>query len=140
MIILRNQLEIRFLVIVKGLLRFIMPVFFIITSFVIFSSCSSKERVPEGVLTKDQMVNVLIELHIAEEKVNQLKLPIDSSKTLAAVMKDKVLEKTNVEDTVFEDSFNYYLDRPKEMEQIYTAIVDSLQLREQRAPQDKNSP
>ena len=35
-------------------------------------------------------------------------------------------------DSVFKKSFDYYMDRPKEMELIYTALVDSLSLMEQR--------
>lgn len=76
----------------------------------------------------------MIDIYIAEEKVGKLKLTADSSAALFEIFKGKVLDKAALEDSVFEESFYYYLDRPKEMEQIYSAIVDSLQLKEQRAP------
>jgi len=35
---------------------------------------------------------------------------------------------------VFRKSMDYYMDHPMEMELIYTSLVDSLNLREQRVP------
>ena len=80
------------------------------------------------------MVQVMEELYIAEEKVNYLALSRDSAKRIAEAMGAKVFERAAVDDSVFKKSFDYYMERPKEMELIYTALVDTLQLREQRAP------
>ena len=74
------------------------------------------------------------ELYIAEEKVNHLALSRDSAKQVAEIMDYKVFENAAVTDTVFQKSLDYYMERPKELELIYTALVDTLQLREQRAP------
>ena len=49
-------------------------------------------------------------------------------------MLPKVFAESGVTDSVFKKSFDYYMERPAEMEQIYTALVDTLQLKEQRAP------
>lgn len=74
------------------------------------------------------------ELYIAEEKVNHLGLSRDSAKMVAEVMDIKVFDRAGANDSIFRKSFDYYMERPKEMELIYTALVDTLQLREQRAP------
>jgi len=95
-------------------------------------SCSEKK--PEDVLTKPQMVKVMGELYVAEEKINQLGLTRDSAKIVFEALKQKVFENTSASDSVFKKSLDYYMERPKEMELIYTALVDSLQLREQREP------
>lgn len=95
---------------------------------------SCGEKMPEGILSKQQMVEVMEEIYIAEEKVNHLALPRDSAKVVATAMTAKVFEKAAVQDSVFRRSFDYYMERPREMELIYTALVDTLQLREQRAP------
>ena len=105
----------------------------VILTLTTFFSCNKNENVPDGVLTRDQMAHLMIDFYVAEEKVSGLNLPADSSKVLFSILQQKVLEKSAVEDSVFMQSFHYYMDRPKEMEQIYTAIVDSLQLMEQRA-------
>jgi hypothetical protein len=95
-------------------------------------SCDSKK--PEGILSRDEMVQVMEELYIAEEKVNQLGLSRDSARQVFEFMDQKVFENAAIEDSIFAKSFDYYMEHPTEMELIYTALVDTLQLREQRAP------
>lgn len=89
---------------------------------------------PRAVLPKDKMVALLQEFYIAEEKVNRLLLPRDSAEKVFQLMEGKVFEKTGVPDSIFRMSLDYYMDHPEELEIIYTAVVDSLQLREQRTP------
>lgn len=99
----------------------------------ILISCKSRET-PEGILTRPEMVRVLIHVYTDEEKVNRLGLSRDSSIGLFDSLKIRTFRKLNVDDSLFRKSLDYYTDRPREMEMIYTALVDSLQLREQRAP------
>lgn len=99
---------------------------------VLFFSCEKKERVPDGILTKDQMVSVLSELYIIEQKIGTVGVKRDSLKQIFAALQDRVFEKTGVTDSVFRQSLNYYMDRPQTFEGIYTALIDSLNLREQR--------
>jgi len=92
-----------------------------------------KPRTPEGILTKDQMVQIISEIYITEEKLNRVNITPDSAKVVAVFLKDKILESNKVGDSVFQQSFDYYVDHPKDMELIYAAVVDSLQLREERS-------
>lgn len=96
-------------------------------------SCSKKEQAPEGILGKEEMVKTIQEVLLAEEKVNRLRLSTDSAKKVFTALREKIFEKTGVPDSVFNNSMNYYMDHPKELEQIYTALVDSLNLKEQKA-------
>ena len=97
-----------------------------------FLSCSKKERVPEGILSRGQMVTVLSELYIIEQKISTLGIKRDSLTQIFAAMKGRVFKQTGVEESVFEKSLNYYVDHPKSLEEIYTVLIDSLNLREQR--------
>jgi hypothetical protein len=103
-------------------------------AFLIFFISCKHEIKPAHILTKEEMVKVLTDIYITEEKMNRLSLPRDSTEKIFEEMKRKIFEKQAVADTAFKSSFNYYMDRPKEMELIYTALVDSLQLMEQRVP------
>lgn len=96
------------------------------------SSCNEKP-LPEGILTQDEMVAVMSELYIAEQKISTLGVKRDSLSQIFGVMKEKVFAKAGVTDSVFRKSLNYYMDHPLDMEVIYTSLVDSLNLREQRA-------
>lgn len=100
-----------------------------------FGCGEESERKPaKGILSRVEMVQVLADFYISEEKVNRLLLSRDSSEVVFQIMKDKVYSDNSVSDSVFRASFDYYMNRPKQMELIFTALVDTLQLREQRAP------
>jgi hypothetical protein len=96
-------------------------------------ACEPKKEVEGRILSQHEMVNTLLDVYITEQKVTVLTLPRDSSELLFKKLNAKVLESRNVPDSVLKKSFDYYLARPKELEKIYTALVDSLNLREQRS-------
>lgn len=79
------------------------------------------------------MVSTLTDIYMVEEKVNRLGLVRDSAEKVFDSLRVRVFRNSPYPDSVFKRSLDYYTDRPKEMEMIYTALVDSLQLREQRA-------
>lgn len=95
-------------------------------------SCGKNDRVPAGILDKGQMVSVLSELYISEQKISTLGVKRDSLKEIFSVMKDSIFEKTGVSDSVFRKSMNYYMEDPLVLEGIYAVLIDSLNLREQR--------
>jgi hypothetical protein len=105
----------------------------IILIIVVLCSCGKKQRPPD-VLSEEQMVKVMAEIYIAEERINRLGLRTDSATKVFKAMEGRIFEKTGVPDSVFRKSLNYYSEHPKQMEVIYTALVDSLNLREQRIP------
>jgi hypothetical protein len=95
------------------------------------ASCKEKKS-SQDILSPAEMVKVLGELYITEEKVNKLSIDRDSSAKALDYLDDKVFEKYATTDTLFKRSLNYYLERPEEIEKIYATLIDSLNLREQR--------
>lgn len=79
------------------------------------------------------MVSALLDVYVAEQKIVMLNLPRDSAEFLFKELNAKVLESKNVSDSLLKKSFDYYLANPKQLEEIYSALVDSLNLREQRS-------
>lgn len=104
----------------------------------VLSACGKTKR-PEGVLTEKQMVNVMTELYLAEEKVNRLPVSYDSAKKIFPLFSAKAFEKAGVSDTVFRKSLDYYMSEPEKLENIYTILVDSLNLKAQRAAAHKKN-
>jgi len=98
----------------------------------VFFSCLQNDKKPDNVLSEREMVKVLAEVYIAEQKVAGLALPQDSALKVFGLLQNKVFESTGVPDSVLKKSIDYYMEHPKEFEQIYSVLVDSLQLREQR--------
>jgi len=100
------------------------------TASILFA-CAEKEK-PKDILSHAQMVTVLRELYEAEERLNTLPIQRDSSLKIFELWRGRVFEKAGYSDSVFKKSFEFYMDRPEEMELIYSALVDTLQLQEQR--------
>lgn len=116
---------------VKGLLYKRAIVFCVVLSVLLGSACDQAERDP-AILSHEEMVKILTEIYLTEQKVNRLGLPRDSAESEFERFKKMVFKKKDISDSLFRKSFDYYMDRPKEMELIYTALVDSLGLMEQR--------
>jgi hypothetical protein len=113
-------------------MKFLQLIIVVLPAFLgLFFSCAKPER-PEGILSQPEMVAALTDIYIAEEKVNRLGLVRDSAERVFDSLRARVFKRLSYPDSVFKKSLDYYTDRPKEMEMIYTALVDSLQLREQR--------
>ena len=96
-------------------------------------SCSKEDKLPKGYMDDVEMVAFLIDLHTAQAEVQNLKLQPDSAAFLFNVLERKILDDHNSEDSVFYKSYSWYLDHPDQMLDIYTAVVDSLSLRESLA-------
>ena len=132
MSILPTKKRVRLRKCAKGLLNPKNPAGHLAIILFLCFSCNDGEKSDKTILTQQQMVEVLRHIYLAEAKVNQRGLARDSSEREFERFKKVVFEKVNISDSVLKRSFNYYMDHPKQMEMIYTALVDSLSLMEQR--------
>lgn len=98
----------------------------------LFLACNNEK--PKAVLSEQQMVKVLTEIYLMEEKSAKAIMPYDSLKKKFPLFSVKIFEKLNVSDSVFRESMEYYMARPKKLEHIYAAVVDSLSLKAQSFP------
>ena len=72
-----------------------------------------------------------MEIYVAENKISRVAISRDSIKKIFPQFEARILEKMNVTDSAFQRSMEYYLANPKKLEHIYTALVDSLNLKSQ---------
>jgi hypothetical protein len=92
--------------------------------------CKKEER-SASVLSEGQMVHAIIELYLAEERAEALGIQYDSVRKIFPQFESRVFNKLGITDSVFKRSFEYYIEHPKKLDVIYTAVVDSLSLRAQ---------
>ncbi len=105
--------------------------FFYTSIFITLVACSGQTQPPpKGILSKDQMIEYLIDLQITEAKIAALDLPEDTVKKFYGEIQQQLYRKHNITDSVYYKSLSYYLYTVKQMEDIYSAVVDSLSLRE----------
>ena len=94
------------------------------------SGCVKESKPPEGLLSKEEMISFLIDLHIHETKATISRMNKDSIRAFFPEVEQHLFEKHGIDDSVYLLSFQYYLREIQVMEEIYTAIVDSLSLRQ----------
>jgi len=79
----------------------------------------------------EQVAVFLKDLYLLEQKVKDLKIGDDSAKVVFAYYEQKLFEKHGMEDSLYRESFTYYMDDIRGLTKIYEIIADSLSL-EQR--------
>jgi hypothetical protein len=95
-------------------------------------ACSGEVRPPD-VLDQQQMSALLLELYLAESRINLQNVPKDSGYKYFVPFEDSLLTQRALNDSVLRKSYQYYLSHPAEFERVYAAVVDSLNLRLQKA-------
>ena len=76
---------------------------------------------------------MLIDIHIAQAAIQDLRLGTDSAAYLFKVFERESMINHNAKDSAFYKSYSWYLDHPEQMFEIYAAVVDTLSLRESLA-------
>jgi Domain of unknown function (DUF4296) len=110
------------------MIRFVFFSLLLVLSF----SCQEKEKEPTGILTKTELSAFLIEMYLAEARIDNIPIPKDSAIKLFLPYEEKLMKKFNLADSTLKKTYQYYIDHPKEMEMVYDAVIDTLNLREQR--------
>ena len=99
---------------------------------VICLGCGNGDDKPENILSKKQMVGLMIDVQIAQTRVNDLRLKKDSAQQVYDQYHAYLLDKQVVEDSAFYESLRYYLNRPNDLNLIHEAVLDTLNLRLQK--------
>ena len=79
---------------------------------------------------KEQMVDFLIDVHLAEAGVQDLRLKKDSAAVVFAAQEKLLFKKHGITDSLYITSYNFYIEHPADLEEIYAAVIDSLSLRQ----------
>ena len=99
---------------------------------------------PSQLLSHQQMVSFLIDLHLTEAKMNYAEVrQADSTEILFRNYEKYLMNQHGFTDSVYLKSYAYYLDHMELMDEIYEDVVDSLNVmstlekaREQEAASD----
>ena len=95
-----------------------------------FTGCnrdSTLSEPPPQLLSKQQMVSFLIDLHLTEAKMNYTEArQADSTEILFRNYEKHLMGQHGFTDSVYLQSYAYYLDHMELMDEIYADVVDSL--------------
>lgn len=113
---------------IKGMCR---GVIFLLAGVVLLSC--GKEKKPANILSHEEMAGVIVDVYLAEARLNGMLMKRDSAKQVFKPFEERLLSKKGIQDSTLKKSYQYYLDHSDELEQIYDSVIDTLSLREQRA-------
>lgn len=77
------------------------------------------------------MINMLVDIHIAEATFNQMRNDSLVKKSSSVNFYYSVLDKYQVPDSVFEQSLVFYASHPKHFEEMYRKVMNKLSEKEQ---------
>ena len=100
--------------------------YFCLLTFFIITSCQFEEK--QDLIDKDMMVQILIDMHLAEESIEQLKYEKDTLEALFSRKEMEILDKYNISEELYRRSYSYYFFEPEELDKIYEVMLDSLLL------------
>jgi len=86
---------------------------------------------PENLIKEDQMIDMLVDIHLGQATYNHFRYDSIMLNNSSVNFYYSVLEKYQVPDTVFEQSFVYYSGKPKNFEKMYRKVMNNLSLMEQ---------
>jgi len=109
---------------------------------VLMTACGrSVEKKPEKLVSREKMIDMLVDLHLAEAAYQ-------TSQYANTMLKNysesdyyySILHKYKTADSTFEQSLIYYSGKPKEFEKIYTRVLNRLNEMQQKAAEKKDKP
>ncbi|HMJ68948.1 MAG TPA: DUF4296 domain-containing protein [Cyclobacteriaceae bacterium] len=99
----------------------------------VFSAGCQQEKMPPGVLSKEDYAEYLVNIYVAEAKLNTLAITPDSAMKLFQPYEQSLQQKFGKSDSAVQKTYQWYLSHPREWEEVYTAVIDTLNLLEQKA-------
>ncbi|AZQ63663.1 DUF4296 domain-containing protein [Flammeovirga pectinis] len=106
-------------------------------------SCGpEKPQAPANLLSKDVMVNVLIDLYKAEATISTQHLPKDEAMNAYTKLEKDIYTKNSTDSTTFNKSYEFYLkDNVDEAAAIQKEVVEKLKAeKEELTTADGNAP
>jgi hypothetical protein len=95
---------------------------------------------PAQLLSQTQMASILADIHVAEAQVDHQFPSRDTARMAFSLLEKQIFAKHAVTDSLFRQSYDYYLLHLKELDQIYEGVVDTLNLRQLKAGNQKFRP
>lgn len=102
-------------------------------------SCSGKEERPKGVIPPEKMALILSDIYFAEYKATHIGLKNDSAEKILRHYELKIFEDHETNDSVYKESFKYYLEHPNQLEAVYDIVIDTVSLRDQVSNANSNT-
>ena len=103
--------------------------YFLFIFLLFILSCNSNKNTRDSnkdILDKNKLTLILKDIQIAEARTKLSKIHRDSLIYLNAIQYQAIFKKHKIQGDDFIESYGYYLQDPKELNEIYESILDKL--------------
>ena len=97
---------------------------------------SCQNNTEQDIIPKHKMVDILIDMHISEEAISELPYEKDTLKALFKMKEFEIFESYSVTEEIYRRSYSHYFFNPKELDNIYQVVIDSLSVYQQTKGND----
>ena len=107
-------------------------VFVVMLPLLFIAGCSSEEeKIPQEVIPRDKMIAILIDVQIAEARIQSNNLNTnDSTKQIALGYYNYIFQKHHIKSSEFKSSFKYYAERLEMLNKMYEEVITGLSKRQ----------
>lgn len=84
------------------------------------------DKLPQGILTPDQMKVILVDIHLAKGARSQQLLPDNLMKNPETVLVE-ITQAHQTDTATFQASYRYYVARPEQFQKIYKQVITTLE-------------
>lgn len=115
--------------------------FLILLVGLLLQACTSPvEPAPADIIPEKKMTAILVDIHIAESRIENMGLPYDTGAVYYQRLQQQIFKKHQVAPDKFFNSYDYYVRNVSELDKIYEKVVDSLSVKEVEASAAQGSP
>lgn len=92
--------------------------------------CQSGTEVPAGIIGKEKLRDILVDIHMTEGALKSNFIIGDSAKKIAPALYDVVYQTHGVTEKEFHQSMDWYFAHPELLEEVQKKVVEELMLKE----------
>ena len=100
----------------------------LIFACLLFFSCSGKKAIviPDNILSKQKMVEVMLDVHLLEASMSLNATSIDKNNPANPTADFDVLKKNKISKKQYNESFDYYTQHPELLNEVYQLVLNDL--------------
>jgi hypothetical protein len=100
--------------------------FTLLLTLLALSACSRKEEaLPDGILDRDALVPVLVDVHLAQASVAILRTSDTTAHAMGDYM-DDILKRHKLDTATYARTIRYYGEHPDRLSDLYDEVIDEL--------------
>lgn len=92
-------------------------------------ACAGEKKVPEGMIPENEMVNILLDIHLMESQIEARRyLSRDSMQVAYMKEQASLFKKHKIDSAQYYKSYDYYFTEMSHMKDIYTKVAERMKV------------